>query len=240
MEPARHNPRRTRRSLRRGLTFIETVCAVALLGIVAATVYATFGTIMGTQDRQQHRLNAMEVANRLILQYLDDARTMPQAGLPVEYGKYRYRWELTEVPVRLVPSRQDIADERASAAPISVDRMQALAVKVWLSEESGGSLQYDTAVPAVALTRLMDPIALRNPDTNILLATDQHKQSEFLERFNRIGRNATNRGRNNASGTTPRSNPTPRAQPTTTPTNTPTKGGNPQPRGSKPLTGGGK
>ena len=45
-------------TLRRGLTFIEAVCAVALLGIVAATVYAAFGSIMGAQERQQQLLQA--------------------------------------------------------------------------------------------------------------------------------------------------------------------------------------
>jgi prepilin-type N-terminal cleavage/methylation domain-containing protein len=215
VEPARHNPRSPRsRLLRRGLTFIETVCAVALLGIVAGTVYATFGNIMGGQARQQHRLNAMELANRLILQYLDDKRTMPQAGLPVLYGKDSYRWELSEVPVRLVPSRPDIADERASVAPISVDRMQAISVRVWLSEESGGSHGYDTTVPAVALTRLMDPIALRNPDQTWRLSRDSSLQAELLERYGRIGRNANMRSRT----TPPRSNPAPRATPTATPT----------------------
>lgn len=235
MEPSRHNPVRVSRrdgSLRRGLTFVETVCAVALLGIVAATVYAAFGTIMGAQDRQQHRLNAMEVANRLILQYLDDKNSMPGAGLPVEYGKYRYRWELQEIPVRLIPARQDVADERVSASPLSVDRMQALAVRVWLSEESGGSMVYDQSIPAVALTRLMDPIALRNPDTTTFIANDERRRADFLDRFTKVGRNANTRNRpTGSSTTTPRSNPTPRATTTpTTPTTTP----------GKPLNGGSK
>jgi prepilin-type N-terminal cleavage/methylation domain-containing protein len=201
VEPSRHNPRSTRHH-RRGLTFIETVCAVALLGIVSATVYGAFNSILSSQQRQQHRLNAMELANRLILQYLDEASSMPTSGLPILYGKNRYRWDLKEIPVRLLPSRPEIAEERASAAPISVDRMQAIAVRVWLSEESGGSTVYDTNIPAVALTRLMDPIALRNPDVNWRLRTDAARQAEFIDRYSKIGRNATSRN--------PRSNPQPR------------------------------
>jgi hypothetical protein len=195
---------------------------VALLGIVAATVYGAFNSIMGAQRRQQHRLNAMELANRLILQYLDESSSMPASGLPILYGRERYRWDLREIPVRLVPTRPEVAEERASAAPISVDRMQAIAVRVWLSEESGGTSVYDTTFPAVALTRLMDPIALRNPDVNWRLRTDAARQAEFIERYSRIGRNSTSR--------TPRSNPTPR---TITPPATPTT-----PKGSP--TGGGK
>lgn len=182
-------------TLRRGLTFIETVCAVALLGIVAATVFGAFGSIMGQQERQQHRLNAMEVANRLILQYLDDKDTMPQAGLPLAYGDSRYRWDIREIPVRLEQARPEVAEERAANAPLSVDRMQGLAVRVWLSEESGGSAEFNERVPAVALTRLMDPLAMaeRNPDS-IKLLRNASKQAELLEKLNRIGR--TGGGRN--------------------------------------------
>lgn len=162
---------------------------MALLGIVAATVFGAFNSILSTQKIQQHRLNAMELANRLILEYLDDKETMPAAGLPIIYNDTRYRWDLREIPVRLEPARPDIAEERALAAPISVDRMQAIAVRVWLSEESGGSFTFDTTVPAVALTRLMDPIALRNPDTTKRLAQDPVKQAELLDRFRNVGRN---------------------------------------------------
>ncbi len=187
MEPATGIRRRGR--FRRGLTFIETVCAVALLGLVTATTFAAFNSIMGTQRRQQQRLDAMELANRLILEYLDDKETMPAAGLPIVYNDTRYRWDLREIPVRLEPARPDVAEERSMASPISVDRMQAIVVRVWLGEESGGSFSYDTTVPAVSLTRLMDPIALRNPDTTKRLANNPAKQAELLDRFRNVGRN---------------------------------------------------
>ena len=202
MEPAKTNPQRRRR----GLTFIETVCAVALLGIVAATVFGAFNSILSTQKVQQHRLNAMELANRLVLEYLDDKETMPAAGLPLLYDNTSFRWELREIPVRLEPARPDIAEERALATPVSVDRMQAIAVRVWLSEESGGSFAYDPAVPAVSLTRLMDPIALRNPDTTIRLAQNPAKQAELLDRFRNVGRN-TGAGRSRRPAMPTPSNP---------------------------------
>ncbi len=184
MEPA------TRPNLtRRGLTFIEVVCAVALLAIVAATVFGAFNSVMSAQQRQQHRLNAMEVANRLILQYLDDRETMPREGLPVTYAGMFYRWDMKEVPVHLEPARPDVAEERSAAVPLSVDRMQAIAVRVWLGEDSGGSHEYTAEVPAVALTRLMDPIAQRNPDTMNFLITNPAKRDELLRNMSRIGRN---------------------------------------------------
>jgi type II secretory pathway pseudopilin PulG len=179
-------------SARRGLTFIETVCAVAMLALVAAAVFGAFNSIMAQQERQAHRLGAMELCNRLILQYLTDKDTMPNKTLPIVYGDERYRWELNEVPVKLLPARPDVADDRATngTSAISIDRMQAITVTVWLSEESGGSYGYDARFPSATLTRLMDPIALRNPDVTNSLAHDPIKQREFLETFRTIGRNA--------------------------------------------------
>lgn len=183
--------------VRRGLTFMETVCAVAMLAMVAAAVMGAFNSIFAQQSRQAHRLGAMELCNRLILQYLDDTDTMPAKGLPIVYANDRYHWDLQEVPVHLVPARPDIAEDRASASVLSVDRMQAISVRVWLSEESGGSEAYDPRVPSAALTRLMDPIALRNPDTTKYLGKSAAKQRELLEKYRTIGRNAVVAPKNN-------------------------------------------
>jgi type II secretory pathway pseudopilin PulG len=182
-----------RRTSRRGLTFIETICAVAMLALVAAAVMAAFHSIIAQQERQAHRLGAMELCNRLILQYLDDSDTMPTSGLPILYGDERYRWELHEIPVQLVPARPDVAEDRSTSgtSAISVNRMTAINITVWLSEESGGSAAFDPAYPSATLTRLMDPIALRNPDTTKYLGKSSTKQQELIQRFRTVGRNAT-------------------------------------------------
>src|SRR5262245_36803557 len=138
---------------------METVCAVAMLALIAAAVMGAFNSIFAQQKRQSHRLGAMELCNRLILQYLDDADTMPAKGLPIVYGGERYRWELAEIPVRLVPARPEVAEDRANSSVLSVDRMQAISVRVWVGEESGGSETFDARIPSATLTRLMDPIA---------------------------------------------------------------------------------
>src|SRR5205814_10316883 len=126
VEPARTHTFKT--PVRRGVTFMETICAVAMLALVAAAIMGAFNSIFAQQSRQAHRLGAMELCNRLILQYLDDADTMPAKGLPIVYGEERYRWELQELPVRLVPARPEIADDRSSSSVLSLDRMQAISV----------------------------------------------------------------------------------------------------------------
>jgi prepilin-type N-terminal cleavage/methylation domain-containing protein len=210
VEPGKHNFT----SARRGLTFIETICAVAILAMVSASVLGAFNSMMGAQERQRHRLGAMELANRLILQYLDDKDTLPQAGLPIVYADERYRWEMKEVPVQLVAARPDVAEDRTVASAISVNRLEAVTMTVWLSEESGGGAEPGPSVPSASLTRLMDPIALRNPDVTKRLAQDPIKQRQLLEKFQKIGRNS--------SGGKPRTTPgAPGSAPAASPSNPP-------------------
>jgi prepilin-type N-terminal cleavage/methylation domain-containing protein len=199
VEPA---PSHNFTAARRGLTFIESICAIAMLALVAAAVFGAFNSILAAQSRQAHRLGAMELANRLILQYLDDSDTMPNSALPILYGDEKYRWELHEIPVQLVPARPDIAEDRANSgsSAVSVNRMMAINVTVWLSEESGGTAAFDAAYPSATLTRLMDPIALRNPDTTKYLSNSAIKQRELIERFRAVGRNTSVKPASGASG----------------------------------------
>jgi hypothetical protein len=208
VEPAKaHNSARTRRHLaRRGLTFIETVCAVALLALITSMVFGGFESIYAQQLRQKHRLGAAELANRLVLQYLDDKNSLPSASLPLEYEGVRYRWTMREVPVRMVHARPEVAAERAGASALTPDRLKAVTIRVWLSEESGGSFVDDGVSPAFAVTRLMDPIAAatRNPDSSNNMFTNAQLQRQFLEEISRIGRNrAAPRTQPPARGGTP-------------------------------------
>lgn len=188
MARSRYNPRSRspgRRRWRRGLTFIETAAAAAVLGLVAAFVLGAFNTMIASQTRQQRRLGAAELCNRLILQYLDDREALPSPTLPIAYGGARYRWRLQEVPVRLSPARPDVAAERANVSSLSVDRIQLITVAVWLSEESGGSYEPDATVPNYTVSRLLDPVNTRNPDSfGNLLSNPQGKGfRDYMDRM---------------------------------------------------------
>ncbi len=212
---------------RRGITLIETVCAAALLAIVTGVVFAALAGIMASQQRRAHELGAMELANRLVLQYLDDPDTMPNPALPVQYAGERYRWTMRQVPVELVPARPDAAAQRAATTSISIDRFELVVVDVWLGEESGGSAANDPGTPSATLTRMIDPLALRNPDSNERLFNDQRKVQEFLDRMGRYTTGARSGGRAgtaNPSGARPR--------PSTPATTQPgSKGATPGPKG---------
>ena len=71
---------------RAGITFLEVVVGVALLGIVTAAMLGTINFATGIQLRQARMLACSEVANRLVLEYLDDPTKLPDPGKTVEYG----------------------------------------------------------------------------------------------------------------------------------------------------------
>jgi hypothetical protein len=170
---------------RSGLTLLETVAAVVLLSLLAAAVLGALSNVVAQQTRQQRRVQAMELANRLMLQYLDDPNLLPSRSLPVAYGKERFRWDAAETPTRLVPALAEVAAEREQRSALIVNRIKVVTLRVWLSEESGGSMGPDDSVPSATLTRLVDPVAAlyRNPDTMAAILADDKRKREILAQF---------------------------------------------------------
>jgi Tfp pilus assembly protein PilV len=166
---------------RRGVTFLEVVLSVVLLSMVTGAVLSAINGVVAQQSRQMHRLGAAELANRLMLQYIDDKESMPQRGLPVGYGRDLYRWELSEEPVTLTHAKAEVA---ARGNPnVSLNRLRRISISVWLAEESGGTYQNDGITPSFRLSRVVDPVfgQLRNPDTANHILTNERLRRQFME-----------------------------------------------------------
>lgn len=238
---------RRSRSNRDGLTLIEAVAAITLLAVLAATVLSSLSGMIKAQTRQLQRLGAGEIANRLMLQYLDDPQTMPAEGLPVAYDGARYRWQLAKSSARLTPA---VAGD-SSRGGLSLDRLGTVTIRVWLSEESGGSATFGLAgVPNYTLTRVVDPTyVFRNPDSLDNMIKNPQRMREFQEMFtgveqggfiNRRDGNVTRPGtskptppRETKSGNDPPKSNTPPPSRTPSAPNTPTR-----PAGTGTGTGG--
>ena len=151
---------------RRGATLIEAVLATVLLGMVAATLASAVSYMNTSQRRMQQRLGAAELANRLMLQYIDDQDAMPNKTLPIEYDMDLYRWTLEVDPVKFEMAQLPLdADENDIGSGINFDRIRLVSIRVWLSEDSGGARGFSYKLPNSQLTRLIDPLAFSNPDS---------------------------------------------------------------------------
>lgn len=158
-------PIRTRHA-RRGVTFLESVLGVVLLGLVTASLAGSVAFMTKAQQRLERRLAASELANRLILQLIDDDQSLPSQSLPLEYGQDLYRWSLEQQRVRFVTRTTGVAAASGVVGGgVSLDRIQLVIIRVWLAPESGGSYSYDPEVPGTVITRLVDPLAFSNPDS---------------------------------------------------------------------------
>lgn len=81
---------------RRGLTFIEVVVATGILAGLATMIVGTLSFMENATLRQKHRLNATEVAHRVICQFLDDPDKLPDKNLPIQQGEHLYRFILRD------------------------------------------------------------------------------------------------------------------------------------------------
>jgi type II secretory pathway pseudopilin PulG len=160
-----HTPAlRGRRSpARRGMSMLEVVFAVATLALITAAGFASIDFVMRLNLREQQRLGAAEVANRLLISYLDDEKSLPSEFNTISYGEFSYRYRKSRTKFSVIEA-SPVDAPSSGARPLSLDRFQQITVRVWLSEETGGSFD-GSGAPSVTLTRLLDPVALRNPDS---------------------------------------------------------------------------
>lgn len=183
--------------------------AATLLAIVTAVIMGAVNNMLSAQKRAQQRLASAEIANRLVLMYLDDAETMPSGATPIPYAGDEYRYAMTVTPVEIRAARPDVAIERAAEARgLRLDRIQNIVVQVWLCETSGGALGYDEAVPHARVTRLVDPIgrAMRNPDSADYLLKDP-TSARFQEFMNDLQKYSASGGGRRPPGGTPPARP---------------------------------
>ncbi len=177
MNGGRANP------VRRGLTILETVAAVTLLGVVTSAMFGLLSYLVAAQVREQQRLGASELANRLVLQYLDDPNALPNSSLPLEYGINTFRWDHRDGPVTLIESVPDGRDP-ARPSQLPLDRFMEVSVRVWLSERSGGAVRPETGVPIATVTRVYDPFYFtRNPDSGENMIQDPQRLEQMMQRL---------------------------------------------------------
>lgn len=145
---------------RGGVTFLEVVFASALLGIATSGFVAALGAVESLDSMSSRRLEAYEVAHRVILQFMDDPRSLQEdTSYPLGRGVYRY---IVRKDV-LLP--EDAEAERVSIRkgahtktldPIARIRARLTMVTVEVYEEEHGRRGSE---PMATLSRIYDPFA---------------------------------------------------------------------------------
>jgi len=181
--PSRTHPAH-RLTCRRGLTFLEAILAMVLLSMVAVTLSTAVSTMSKSQRRMDQKLGAAELANRLILQYIDERDSLPDKALPIEYDRDLFRWTLVEAPVNFEFDQQSVeASSDSVGSGVSLNRIKLITIRVWLGADSGGSRSFTPDVPNVVITRLIDPLAFSNPDSLETLINKPGGIEKLFENF---------------------------------------------------------
>lgn len=151
---------RAARLSRRGLTLLEILLAVTLLVLLTTSITAAISSIVAMEANSRHRVAGCELANRIILQYLDDEETLPSDALPLDYGKHRYFWKLRDWNVQMSINK---TQQGLSSGLQGLNRYKMVRVDVYEAIEEG-----DYPVPGERIARverMFDPATARNPDS---------------------------------------------------------------------------
>jgi len=168
------------------MTLLETVLAVAIIGMVAASMFGTIDFLLARQTHQERTLAAMELANRLMLQYLDDPSELEDdEGLPLRYHMgpnadlFRWDMEVGDVRIDLDEAVATVDDE--GAQDFANYKLNHVRIRVWLAEQSGGTYRPEGSPVVVELSRLVDPAALRTPEQVWNLMNNPERLNEMIE-----------------------------------------------------------
>jgi type II secretory pathway pseudopilin PulG len=165
----------------RGFTFLEAVLAAALLGIIAAAILSAIGYAWNAEIRGRQQLGAAEVANRVLISYLDDQTSLRKLPRVIDYDGRSFRWNAELREVRLVDDNPSARRDRRgeTTANAAFDRLVSVRVLAWLDDGSAASLA-PGATPSATIERLVDPLAFRGADTIERIFDDPERQRELL------------------------------------------------------------
>jgi len=176
----------------RGVSILEAVLSTVLLAMVAVSVASAVTHVQKSAELGKQRVAAHEVANRLVLQWLDDDSSLPQRDLPYDDGTYLFRWELTTLPLTI-----DVPEDSAVKAPtdgpaaslLKAQRLIVVHVYEGIPDGIGGAVR---GVELAELRRTHNPQARMtgNPDSLGRLAKDAGRTSQYMSWILGGGNNA--------------------------------------------------
>ena len=138
----------------RGLTFLEIVVSIATLTLVAGVVVGTISFFKNATMLERHRLNATEVANRVILTKLDQPKWRPGAmSRKYTINGFRYAFNMQVDLFELGEDEATLSSLNDADINARISHMEQITVTVAL-DEPGSTL---SGVPLTTLVRVRDP-----------------------------------------------------------------------------------
>ncbi|MEC9373320.1 MAG: hypothetical protein VYC34_05720 [Planctomycetota bacterium] len=154
------------------MTFLEVTLSVALFAGLVTTLFGAYESLRRWSTLDQERLNATEVAHKLILLYTHDGPDkLPDTDVAIEQGQGKYRYLLSEeILVERKGERDKISirEARPSRSLSDNERIGAglvmITIKVYPDESTAFT---DPSEPLASLSRVFDPFGSTDEDVLI-------------------------------------------------------------------------
>lgn len=160
------------------MTLLEVVLAIAMLALVGASMLTAIGAIDTMQIRGRMQLGGYELANRLLLQYMHDERKLPNKSLPLDYGPFRYFYD---VQVEKVKMDLNSVQGSGESVPQGLDRYEHVTITMFQAQ---GDQDAPVRGEQVAqLVRILDPFAPRNPETIASYKNDPTRVNDLISKL---------------------------------------------------------
>jgi len=163
--------------------------ASGLLVTLAGMILGGISFIENIRTRDLHRLNAMEVAHRLVAQYIDDPAALPDNKLPIQQGEHYYRWTMREELIELEDdgtTQTRRVRARNSATIPAFDQLGSLLRRVHIEvtrADPGDERKFPR--PVAQLERIYSPLIGRSEDVMLQWLTSIIQQAQQQQREQR-------------------------------------------------------
>ena len=186
----RHAPAPTRYRSVRGVTMIEVVLASVLMAMIASTLVSGLGYVHAAHRRQERQLGAAEMANRIMLQYLDDKNALPSDALPIAYGsrgELRYYWKVGKEKIELRLDRAGTESQTVRTSSVDLKNLlEMVTVRIWHEQIPNVNPSLSGNPPDFMLKRIINKMAVRNPDSIMKQFSTPEGMIEFLNQFQEL------------------------------------------------------
>jgi type II secretory pathway pseudopilin PulG len=161
------------------MTLLEVVLAIAMLALIGASMLGAIGAIDTMQVRGRMQLGAYEIANRLLLQYMHDERKLPNKTLTLDYGPFRYFYD---IEVERVKMDLNAVQGSGESVPQGLDRYEHVTITLFQAE--GGEEAPSRGDQVAQIVRILDPFAPRNPETLASYKSDPTRVNQLIGKLN--------------------------------------------------------
>jgi len=169
-----------------GLTLLEVVISLVLLGMLSSMVFGAISFMQSAADYQLRRLDAVEVAHRVVMQHIDNRELLRGQPRRVEQNGRVFHFELREEllvqeesegegPTRRTAQRSD----QSELTEILSQKLHQVTVDVYAEDEKTGKWGGE---PLATIVRVFDPTVNLNGDDEAVLRWILSKLNEEKER----------------------------------------------------------